>query len=188
MLSIVDQEQLPRVMKYMLDEEEFLSTYGIRALSKYHQEHPYVLKLNGNEHRVDYEPAESKTGMFGGNSNWRGPIWFPVNFLLIESLQKFHHFFGDHLTVECPTGSGSQQTLWQVAAEISRRLNRIFLRDTSGHRPVYGGVAMFQNDPHWRDYLLFHEYFHGDNGAGLGASHQTGWTGLVTKLLEQSGE
>lgn len=188
MLSIVDQEQLPRVMKYMLDEEEFLSTYGIRALSKYHQEHPYVLKLNGNEHRVDYEPAESKTGMFGGNSNWRGPIWFPVNFLLIESLQKFHHFFGDHLTVECPTGSGSQQTLWQVAAEISRRLNRIFLRDPSGHRPVYGGVAMFQNDPHWRDYLLFHEYFHGDNGAGLGASHQTGWTGLVTKLLEQSGE
>ena len=188
MLSIVDQEQLPRVMKYMLDEEEFLSTYGIRALSKYHQDHPYVHHVNGHEHRVDYEPAESKTGMFGGNSNWRGPIWFPVNFLLIESLQKFHHFFGDHLTVECPTGSGSQQTLWQVAAEISRRLNRIFLRDTSGHRPVNGGIAMLQNDPHWRDYLLFYEYFHGDNGAGLGASHQTGWTGLVTKLLEQSGE
>ena len=188
MLSIVDQEQLPRVMRYMLDEEEFLSTYGVRALSKYHQDHPYVLHVNGHEHRVDYEPAESRTGLFGGNSNWRGPVWFPVNFLIIESLQKFHHFFGDHLTVDCPTGSGSQQTLWQVAAEISHRLNRLFLRDPSGHRPIFGGVARFQQDPHWRDYLLFHEYFHGDNGAGLGASHQTGWTGLVTKLLEQAGE
>ena len=188
MLSIVDQEQLPRVLKYMLDEEEFLSTYGIRALSKYHQAHPYVLHVNGHEHRVDYEPAESRSGLFGGNSNWRGPIWFPVNFLLIESLQKFHHFMGDHFTVECPTGTGQEKTLWEVAAEISRRLNHIFLRNTSGQRPVYGGLPLFQNDPHWRDYLLFHEYFHGDNGAGLGASHQTGWTGLVAKLLEQSGE
>ncbi|MDR4495867.1 MAG: glucosidase [Nitrospirales bacterium] len=188
MLSIVDQEQLPRVLKYMLDEEEFLSTYGIRALSKYHQSHPYILKLNGNEHRVDYEPAESRSGLFGGNSNWRGPIWFPVNFLLIESLQKFHHFLGDHFTVPCPTGTGQHHTLWEVAGEISRRLNRLFLRDSKGQRPVYGGLRKFQDDPHWRDYLLFHEYFHGDNGAGLGASHQTGWTGLVTKLLEQSGE
>ncbi|MEX2491249.1 MAG: glucosidase [Nitrospirales bacterium] len=188
MLSIVDQEQLPRVLNYMLDEEEFLSPYGVRALSKFHQDHPYVLHLDGNEHRVDYEPAESRSGLFGGNSNWRGPIWFPVNFLLIESLQKFHHFLGDQFTVECPTGTGQAQTLWQVGAEISRRLNRIFLRDASNHRPVYGGLRTFQDDPHWRDYLLFHEYFHGDNGAGLGASHQTGWTGLVAKLLEQSGE
>jgi hypothetical protein len=172
----------------MLDEEEFLSPYGVRALSKFHQDHPYVLHLNGNEHRVDYEPAVSRSGLFGGNSNWRGPIWFPVNFLLIESLQKFHHFLGDQFTVDCPTGTGQAKTLWQVGAEISRRLNRIFLRDASNHRPVYGGLRTFQDDPHWRDYLLFHEYFHGDNGAGLGASHQTGWTGLVAKLLEQSGE
>jgi hypothetical protein len=184
----VDQEQLPRVLKYMLDEEEFLSPYGVRALSKFHQDHPYVLHLNGNEHRVDYEPAESRSELFGGNSNWRGPIWFPVNFLLIESLQKFHHFLGDQFTVDCPTGTGQAKTLWQVGAEISRRLNRIFLRDASNHRPVYGGLRTFQDDPNWRDYLLFHEYFHGDNGAGLGASHQTGWTGLVAKLLEQSGE
>jgi len=188
MLSIVDQDQLPRVLKYMLDEQEFLSPHGIRALSKYHQDHPYVLHLNGTDHCVDYEPAESETGLFGGNSNWRGPIWFPVNFLLIESLQKFHHFLGEHYTVECPTGSGRHATLWQVAAKISRRLSRIFLRDDSGRRPVYGGSSLFQNDPHWQDYIQFHEYFHGDNGAGLGASHQTGWTGLVAKLLEQSGE
>ncbi|MDH5585271.1 MAG: glucosidase [Nitrospirota bacterium] len=188
MLSIVDQEQLPRVLKYMLDEQEFLSPYGVRALSKFHQHHPYVLHLNGNEHRVDYEPAESRSGLFGGNSNWRGPIWFPVNFLLIESLQKFHHFLGDQFTVECPTGTGQAKTLWQVGSEISRRLNHLFLRNSDGTRPVYGNVDVFQHDPHWRDYLLFFEYFHGDNGAGLGASHQTGWTGLVAKLLEQSGE
>ena len=188
MLSIVDQEQLPRVLKYMLDEQEFLSPYGVRALSKFHQDHPYVLHLNGNEHRVDYEPAESRSGLFGGNSNWRGPIWFPVNFLLIESLQKFHHFLGNQFTVECPTGTGQAKTLWQVGSEISRRLNHLFLRNSDGTRPVYGNVDVFQHDPHWRDYLLFFEYFHGDNGAGLGASHQTGWTGLVAKLLEQSGE
>ncbi len=188
MFSIVDQERLPRVLQHLLDEEEFLSSHGVRALSKYHQVHPYVMHLNGSEHRVDYEPAESNTGLFGGNSNWRGPIWFPVNFLLIESLQKFHHFLGDSFTVECPTNSGQERTLWQAAAEISRRLNHIFLRDATGQRPVYGGQEVFQHDPHWRDLIQFHEYFHGDNGAGLGASHQTGWTGLVAKLLEQSGE
>jgi len=188
MLSIVDQERLPRVLRYLLDEEEFYSPYGIRALSKYHHDHPYVLQMNGREHCVDYEPAESTTSLFGGNSNWRGPIWFPVNFLLIESLQKFYHFLGDSFLVECPTSSGRVQTLWQVAAEISRRLNHIFLRDSTGQRPVYGGLDMFQHDPHWQDLIQFHEYFHGDNGSGLGASHQTGWTGLVAKLLEQSGE
>ncbi len=188
MLSIVDQEQLPRVLTYMLDEQEFLSPHGIRALSKFHQDHPYVLRVNGNSHRVDYEPAESRSGLFGGNSNWRGPVWFPVNFLLIESLQKFHHFLGDQFRVNCPTGSGHEKNLWQVAADLSRRLNHLFLRNASGQRPVYGGLTTFQDDPYWRDYLLFYEYFHGDNGAGLGASHQTGWTGLVAKLLEQSGE
>ena len=188
MLSIVDQERLPRVLTYLLDEEEFLSPYGIRALSKYHHAHPYVLRIDGQEHRVDYEPAESTTGLFGGNSNWRGPIWFPVNFLLIESLQKFHHFLGDSFMVECPTRSGTSRTLWQAAEELSRRLNHIFLRDATGRRPVYGGLDMFQYDPHWRDLIQFHEYFHGENGAGLGAGHQTGWTGLVAKLLEQSGE
>ncbi len=188
MLSIVDQERLPRVLRYLLDEEEFLSSYGVRALSKYHQEHPYALHLNGTKHCVDYEPAESTTDLFGGNSNWRGPIWFPMNFLLIESLQKFHHYFGDSFIVDCPTHSGKSHTLWQVAAELSRRLNHIFLRDGTGQRPVYGGVEMFQHDSFWRDLIQFHEYFHGENGAGLGASHQTGWTGLVAKLLEQSGE
>jgi hypothetical protein len=140
------------------------------------------------EHRVDYEPAESSTGLFGGNSNWRGPIWFPINFLLLEALQKFHHFYGDQFKVELPTGSGKQATLWEASAEISRRLTRIFLRSEDGVRPVYGGLDKFQSDPHWRDLIYFHEYFHGDNGAGIGASHQTGWTALVAKLIEQSGE
>lgn len=188
LLSIVSQERLPRVLRIALDEREFLSPYGIRALSQFHREHPYVHYVNGHGHRVDYEPAESSTGFFGGNSNWRGPIWFPVNFLLIESLQKFHYFFGDRVKVECPTGSGRLATLSEVATELSRRLTRIFLRDSSGRRPVYGGQEKFQNDPHWRDFIQFHEYFHGDNGAGIGASHQTGWTGLVAKLIEQSGE
>ncbi|MGH7206541.1 MAG: MGH1-like glycoside hydrolase domain-containing protein [Nitrospiraceae bacterium] len=189
LLSIcVDQERLRRVLKLMLDEREFLSPYGIRALSRFHQEHPYMLSVNGMEHRVDYEPAESSSGLFGGNSNWRGPIWFPVNYLLIESLQKFHHYLGDDFKVECPTGSGRMMTLWEVAAELSRRLTRIFLRGPDGRRPVYGGTEKFQQDPHWRDLILFHEYFHGDNGAGVGASHQTGWTGLVAKLIQQSGE
>ena len=146
------------------------------------------MRVNGNEHRVDYEPAESSTGLFGGNSNWRGPVWFPINFLLIEALQKFHYFYGDTLMVDLPTGSGQQASLWQAAAEISRRLTRIFLRSNDGKRPVYGGLEMFQDDPHWRDLIYFHEYFHGDNGAGIGASHQTGWTGLVAKLIEQSGD
>ena len=144
----------------------------------------YVLTVNGVEHRVDYEPGESSTGLFGGNSNWRGPIWMPVNYLLVESLQKFHHYLGDTYKVEFPTGSGEMKTLWEVAAEVSRRLSSIFLRDTNGRRPVYGSIAKFQDDPHWRDSVLFYEYFHGDNGAGLGASHQTGWTGVVARVLD----
>jgi hypothetical protein len=147
-----------------------------------------VLRAGGAEYRVDYEPAESTNGLFGGNSNWRGPIWFPVNYLLIESLQKFHHYLGDDYKVECPTGSGTYMTLWEVAAEVSRRLTRIFLRDAGGRRPVHGGDPLYQRDPHWRDLVLFHEYFHGDDGSGIGASHQTGWTGIVGKLLQQSGE
>jgi mannosylglycerate hydrolase MGH1-like protein len=188
MLSIVDPEQLRRVLKVMLDETEFLSPYGIRALSRHHLENPYAMNVNGQEHRVKYEPAESSSGLFGGNSNWRGPIWFPVNFLIIESLQKFHHYLGDGYKVECPTGSGEMMTLWEAAEELSRRLTRIFLKDEQGRRPVYGGTEKFQTDPHWQDLILFHEYFHGDNGAGVGASHQTGWTGLVAKLIQQSGE
>jgi len=187
LLSIVNRRQLPRVLRYLLDENEFFSPYGIRAISRFHHDHPYVFNVNGHEHRVDYEPAESSTRLFGGNSNWRGPIWYPVNFLLVESLQKFHHYFGDGLRVECPTGSGRHKTLWDVAADISRRLIGVFLR-ADGRRPVYGRMEKFQRDPHWRDYIQFHEYFHGDNGAGVGASHQTGWTGLVAKLIEQSGE
>jgi hypothetical protein len=187
LLSIVSPERLPRVLRLLLDEQEFLSPYGIRALSQFHRDHPYVLPVDGHEYRVDYQPAESDSGLFGGNSNWRGPIWFPLNFLLVESLQKFHHFLGDQFKVECPTGSGQRADLWEVATDISRRLIRIFLRDAN-RRPVYGGQKTFQDDPHWRDLIQFHEYFHGDNGAGIGASHQTGWTGLVAKLIEQSGE
>ncbi|OLE39235.1 MAG: glucosidase [Candidatus Rokubacteria bacterium 13_1_20CM_2_70_7] len=188
LLSIVTGDQLPRVLRFMLDEGEFLSPHGIRAVSRFHHDHPYVVRIEGMEHRVDYEPAESSSGLFGGNSNWRGPVWFPVNYLLIESLQKFHHFYGDDLKAACPTGSGRMLNLWDVAAELSRRLARIFLRDGDGRRPVYGGAEKFQRDPHWRDLILFYEYFHGDNGAGIGAGHQTGWTGLVAKLLQQSGE
>jgi len=188
LLSIVNGERLRQVLKVMLDEREFLSPYGIRAVSRYHLENPYMLQVDGHVHRVDYEPAESSTSLFGGNSNWRGPIWFPVNYLLIESLQKFHHYLGPDFRVEFPTGSGQMMTLWEVAAELSRRLTRIFLRDENDRRPVHGGNNKFQRDPHWKDLVLFYEYFHGDNGAGLGANHQTGWTGLVTKLLQQSGE
>jgi hypothetical protein len=187
LLSIVDGAQLRRILRVMLDEREFLSPYGIRAVSRVRQEHPYVLHVNGAEYRVEYEPAESTTGLFGGNSNWRGPIWFPINFLLIEALQKFHHYFGDSYQVECPTGSGRMMTLWEVAADLSRRLTRIFLNDAAGRRPVFGGAEVFQRDPDWHDLIPFHEYFHGDTGAGLGASHQTGWTALVAKLLMQSG-
>jgi hypothetical protein len=188
LLSIVRRPQLTRVLGYMLDRDEFLSPHGIRALSRYHRDHPYILTMDGHEHCVDYEPAESTTGLFGGNSNWRGPVWFPVNYLLIESLQKFHHFFGDDLKVECPTGSARLLNLWEVAAELSRGLTRIFLRGRDGRRPLYGRLERFQTDPHWRDLLLFSEYFHGDDGRGIGASHQTGWTGLVAKLIQQSGE
>jgi hypothetical protein len=188
LLSIAFRERLERVLRVMLDEGEFLSDYGIRALSRFHRDNPYVLQVNGNEHRVDYEPAESSSGLFGGNSNWRGPVWMPVNYLLIESLQKFHHFYGDDLRVECPTGSGNLMNLWEVSQELSRRLSRIFLRGGDGTRPVYGQSGKFQADEYWRDYILFYEYFHGDTGAGVGANHQTGWTGLVAKLLQQSGE
>src|SRR5437764_4030828 len=181
LLSVVNPNRLRRVLKMMLDENEFLSPHGIRALSRHHLEHPYSISLDGVEHRVDYEPAESTSGLFGGNSNWRGPIWFPINYLIIESLQKFHYYFGDDFKVECPTDSGQMMTLWEVAAEISRRLSSLFLRDSDSRRPVYGGTEKFQSDPHWRDLLLFYEYFHGDNGAGLGASHQTSWTGLVAR-------
>jgi hypothetical protein len=188
LLAITTRDQLPSVLQYLLDQGEFLSPYGIRALSQVHRAHPYILAVNGTAHRVDYEPAESTTGLFGGNSNWRGPIWFPVNYLLIEALQKFHYFYGNALTVPFPMGSERQMTLGEVATELSRRLTRIFLRDANGRRPVYGGARTFQEDPHWRDLLLFYEYFHGDNGAGIGASHQTGWTALVAKLFQQSGE
>jgi hypothetical protein len=188
LLSLVNRKQLKRVLARMLDETEFLSPYGVRALSRYHLDHPYEVSVNGQVNRVRYEPAESATGLFGGNSNWRGPVWFPVNYLLIESLQKFHHYFGEDFKVACPADSGSECDLWQVAAEISRRLTRIFLRGEDGRRPFAGGAEVFQSDPHWKDLILFYEYFHGDNGAGIGASHQTGWTGLVAKLIEQSGE
>jgi len=188
LLAITDERQLRSILRYMLDENEFLSPHGIRALSRYHRDHPYQLDVNGMEHRVDYEPAESRTGLFGGNSNWRGPVWFPMNFLLIESLQRFHHYFGDEFKVEFPTGSGKMMTLWNIAGELSRRLTATFLRDEKGRRPVFANLEKFQTDPHWRDLILFHEYFNGDSGAGVGANHQTGWTGIVTKLMQQSGE
>jgi hypothetical protein len=171
------------VLAKMLDEKEFLSRYGIRSLSRYHADHPYIMRVARQEYRVGYLPAESDTGMFGGNSNWRGPIWMPVNILIVRALLQYYGYYGDDFTVECPTGSGKRMTLYQVAEEISRRLTNIFLRDKGGRRPVYGGTREFQEDPHWRDCLLFYEYFHGDNGAGLGASHQTGWTGIVARVM-----
>ncbi len=189
MLSIVDERRLRRILEKMLAEGEFLGPYGIRSLSKFHEHNPYILPLAGTEHRVDYNPGESQTGIFGGNSNWRGPVWFPVNYLLIESLQNFHHYLGADWRVECPTGSGRFLNLWEVAAELSRRLESIFLPDpATGRRPVFGPQEKPQTDPRWHDHLLFHEYFHGDTGQGLGASHQTGWTGLVAKLLQQTGD
>ena len=188
LLAVAYRDRLERVLRVMLDENEFLSKHGIRALSKHHKGYPYVLQVNGETHRVDYEPGESSSGLFGGNSNWRGPVWFPVNYLLIESLQRFHHYYGDDLKVECPTGSGNQMNLWEVSQELSRRLSHLFLRNGDGTRPVFGENEKMQHDPHFRDHLLFYEYFHGDDGRGVGASHQTGWTGLVAKLLQQSGE
>jgi hypothetical protein len=186
-VALVNPERLRRILSRMLDENEFLSPYGIRALSRYHDEHPFVVHVEGQEYRVNYLPAESDTGMFGGNSNWRGPIWMPVNVLLIRALLSLYLYYGDDFKMECPTGSGNLMNLFEVAREIANRLERIFLRDKSGRRPVYGGSENFQTDPHWKDYILFYEYFHGDNGAGLGASHQTGWTGLVAKLIEMFG-
>jgi hypothetical protein len=181
--AILDEAKLRRVLTTMLDEKEFLSPYGIRALSRYHAEHPYVFQVGGQEYRVSYLPAESDTGMFGGNSNWRGPIWMPVNGLIIRALLQYYIYYGDTFTIECPTGSGRHMTLYEVAEEIARRLAGIFLRDEKGRRPVYGGARKFQEDPHWRDHVLFYEYFHGDNGAGLGASHQTGWTGIIARAM-----
>ena len=186
-MALVNPERLRRILTKMLDENEFLSPYGIRSLSKFHEQHPFVLNVGGQEYRVDYLPAESNTGMFGGNSNWRGPIWMPVNALIIRSLLNFYLYYGDNFKIECPTGSGKLMNLFEVSKEIADRLTRIFTRDEHGRRPVYGGTEKFQSDPHWRDHILFYEYFHGDNGAGLGASHQTGWTGLVAKLIQLYG-
>jgi len=187
MASIVNRDRLVRVLVRMLDENEFLSEYGIRSLSKFHQHHPYRFDADGQAHTISYQPAESQSDLFGGNSNWRGPIWFPINYLLIESLQKFDYYYGDSLKVECPTGSGRLMTLGEVAAELSLRLIKLFMRNRDGARPIYGGQRLWQTDPYWRDLILFYEYFQGDNGAGLGASHQTGWTALVAKLIQQSG-
>jgi hypothetical protein len=184
LLSVCNKEKIEQTLKYMLDENEFFGPYGIRSVSRYHLEHPFVFNLSGQEYKVQYLPAESNTGMFGGNSNWRGPVWMPVNVLLIRALLNLYQFYGDDFKVECPTGSGKFMPLFDVAKELARRLSSIFLRDASGNRPVYGGSKKFQNDPHWRDYILFYEYFHGDNGAGLGASHQTGWTGLIARSLD----
>ena len=183
-LALVSPDRLRRILHKMLDENEFLSPYGIRSLSRYHAEHPYKFQVGGEEYRVDYLPAESNTGMFGGNSNWRGPVWMPVNVLLIRALQQFYLYYGNDFKIECPTGSGHLMNLFEVSREIAERLTRIFTRDERGRRPVYGGTEHFQSDPQWRDYVLFHEYFHGDNGAGLGASHQTGWTGLVAAMIQ----
>ena len=186
-LAIVNEDKMRRILERMLDENEFLSPYGIRALSKHYESNPFVLKVHGEEYRVSYLPAESDTGMFGGNSNWRGPIWMPVNLLLIRALLQLYTYYGDEFKIECPTGSGNWVTLFGAAMEVAKRLTAIFTRDANGKRAVYGGAEKFQNDPHWRDYILFYEYFHGDNGAGLGASHQTGWTGLVARFIQTLG-
>ncbi len=184
LLAIPSRERLERVLRYLLDENEFLSPYGIRSLSRVYKDRPYLLRLCGQEQRVEYLPGESNSGLFGGNSNWRGPIWVPVNYLLIESLERYHHFYGDALQVECPTGSGRMLNLKEVACEIMRRLTSLFLPDSAGGRPCHGGDGRYAADPSWRDLVLFYEYFHGDSGRGLGASHQTGWTALVARLLE----
>jgi hypothetical protein len=189
LLAMFNEDRLRRILARMLDEEEFLGPHGIRAISRWHAEHPYVLDLDGQEYTVSYLPAESDTGMFGGNSNWRGPVWVPINIMLIRGLLQLHMYYGEGFTVECPTGSGQQKNLYQVADEISERLIGTFRRDADGHRPVHGGEPLLQTDPHWRDLVLFYEYYHGDNGAGIGASHQTGWSGTVgvLPLLFRSG-
>jgi hypothetical protein len=186
-MAMVNPERLRRILTKMLDEKEFLGPYGIRALSKFHEQHPFVFHVQGQEYRVDYLPGESNNGMFGGNSNWRGPVWMPVNAMIIRALLNFYLYYGDNFKIECPTGSGKLMNLFEVSREIADRLTRTFTRDEKGRRPVYGGTEKFQTDPHWRDHILFYEYFHGDNGAGLGASHQTGWTGLVAKLIQLFG-
>ncbi len=187
LLSVVNRPRLERILQRVFDQNEFLSPFGVRSLSRFHKEHPYMVQVEGVTFQVDYDPGESTTGLFGGNSNWRGPIWFPMNFLLIEALQRLHHYFGESFTVEFPAGSGQRITLGQAARQLSRRLSSLFLPDANGHRPEYDGNNLFQNDPNFRSYALFYEYFHGDTGKGLGASHQTGWTGLAAKLLQQSG-
>ena len=185
--ALISPERLRRILSKMLDENEFFGPHGIRSISKYHEKNPFVLYVDGNEYRVDYLPAESNTGMFGGNSNWRGPVWMPVNALIVRALQQFYLYYGDNFKIECPTGSGKLMNLFEVSKELSNRLISTFTRDENGRRPVYGGTEKFQTDPEWRDYILFYEYFHADNGAGLGASHQTGWTGLVAKLIQLYG-
>jgi hypothetical protein len=186
LLALVRGHRMKRLLHRMLDPAEFLSDHGVRSLSKYHLDHPYMLKVDGTRHEVMYEPAESRGALFGGNSNWRGPVWFPINYLVIEALREFHCYYGDDFLVECPTGSGQMMGLKEVADDLSFRLTRIFLRDAEGRRPVFGTTERFQSDPQWHNYALFYEYFHGDTGAGAGASHQTGWTALVATLLEQT--
>ena len=187
-LGLVRPDQLRSMLAYMLDENEFLSPHGVRAVSRYHKDHPLVLNLSGQEHRLDYEPGESRTNLFGGNSNWRGTVWLPVNFLILFSLRQYHLYYGEDFRVECPTGSGCMKNLDEVAEELARRLTRIFLRDAEGRRAVFGDCQLFNNDPYWRDLIPFHEYFHGDTGRGCGASHQTGWTGLIAQILMNLGE
>jgi hypothetical protein len=188
LLAIVNRDKLKKILQYLLSENEFLSDYGIRSMSKFHEKNPYSLTLEGKHYEVKYEPGESLSGMFGGNSNWRGPVWFPLNYLLIESLQKFDYFYGDTLKIEFPTGSGNEVNLWQISQELEKRLCRIFRKNKADKRPVYGDTEKFQHDKFWRDNILFYEYFHGDTGCGLGANHQTGWTGLIAKILQQLGE
>jgi len=187
MLSIVNEEKLRRILARMLDENEFFSPHGIRSLSRHHRDQPFVFQHNGGESRVDYVPGDSNSGMFGGNSNWRGPVWMPVNLLLFISLLRLYAYYGDDFTVECPVGSGQQRTLFEIANELGERLTSLFLRDSNGRRPVNGTAEKFQSDPHWRDLVLFYEYFHGDHGAGIGASHQTGWTGCVARIIQSLG-
>jgi hypothetical protein len=188
MLSLLTDDRLRRVLARMLDPAEFLADHGIRSLSRVHLDHPYVFHVGQQEYRVGYLPAESDTGMFGGNSNWRGPIWAPINALIVRALIHMYAYYGNDFRVECPTGSGQYMNLYEVAHELSNRMSAIFLRDVHGHRPVYGGLKKFQEDPHWRDHILFYEYFHGDNGAGLGASHQTGWTAIIPALAHLMAE
>jgi hypothetical protein len=186
-LALVNEDKLRRILIRVLDEERFLGPHGIRSLSRWHLDNPYRLDVEGIVYEVQYEPAESTTGMFGGNSNWRGPVWMPINLLVVRALLQHYRYYGDAFRIECPTGSGVEMTLFEVAQELSRRLVGAFLRSADGTRPVYGGAGLFQDDPHWRNLILFYEYFHGDNGAGLGASHQTGWTGVVARLIQSLG-